>query len=246
MRYLLELSYKGTHYHGWQKQPNAHSVQAELEQKLSLLLGSATEVLGCGRTDTGVHARYYVAQFDYNHEINGGQLAQRLTKMLPDDIAVHSIRRTTDDFHARFDARQRTYEYWITQKPDPFLTETAWYVYGNLDVDMMNEAAALLLTHSDFECFSKVHTDVKTFVCEIAFARWERKDDKLIFTIKANRFLRNMVRAIVGTLIEVGRKKMTIAEFNRILASKDRSEAGQSVPAHGLFLTEVIYGAGLP
>lgn len=241
LRYILKLSFKGTNYHGWQKQVNAHSVQSEIEDKLSLLLGAETEIVGCGRTDAGVHAKDFVAHFDSEKEIDCDMLYTRLNKILPHDIAVNKIQKVKDDFHARFDAGYRIYEYWIITKPDPFLTEYAWYVHGKLDMDLMNEAARQLLSHKDFECFSKVHTDVKTFFCDVTYAKWDIQNDKLVFTIKANRFLRNMVRAIVGTLIEVGRKKITVEDFTRILESKNRSEAGQSVPAHGLFLTEVHY-----
>jgi tRNA pseudouridine38-40 synthase len=241
MRYLLELSYKGTHYHGWQKQANVHSVQEEIEQKLSLILRSEIAILGCGRTDTGVHAKQYFAHFNSDLDLSNESLTKKLNKVLPHDIAILSLQKVADDFHARFDADYRTYEYWITQKVNPFLTEFAWLQYGGLNIEAMNEAAKLLLTHNDFECFSKVHTDVKTFLCDVTIAKWEQKDDKLIFTIRANRFLRNMVRAIVGTLIEVGKTRLTIAEFNTIIESKSRSEAGQSVPAHGLYLTEVHY-----
>lgn len=241
MRYLLELSYKGTHYHGWQKQANVHSVQEEVEQKLSLILRSEIAILGCGRTDTGVHAKQYFAHFNSDLDLSDELLTKKLNKVLPHDIAILSLQKVADDFHARFDADYRTYEYWITQKVNPFLTEFAWLQYGGVNIEAMNEAAKLLLTHTDFECFSKVHTDVKTFLCDVTIAKWEQKDDKLIFTIRANRFLRNMVRAIVGTLIEVGKNRLTIADFNTIIESKNRSEAGQSVPAHGLYLTEVHY-----
>lgn len=241
MRYLLELSYKGTNYHGWQKQPDAHSVQGDLEQTLTLLLGTETEVTGCGRTDKGVHARYYIAHFDYEHELETAPLVQKLNKILSRDIAVYRVERVADHFHARFDAVSRSYEYWIIRKPDPFLTDLAWYWYGDLDIELMNEAAALLLTHRDFECFSKVHTDVKHFICEVTHARWEQQEHKLVFYISANRFLRNMVRAIVGTLIDVGKHKISLADFKQILESKDRGEAGQSVPARGLYLTAVQY-----
>lgn len=241
MRYFIQLSYKGTHYHGWQRQVNASSVQAEIEDKLSLLLATDIEILGCGRTDSGVHAKQYFAHFNYEKILDSDALLMRLNKILSKDIAIHEIKKVGDDLHARFDAKLRVYEYWITQKPNPFLTEYAWYLYGNVSIDLMNKASELLLTHQDFECFSKVHTDVNTFLCDITFAKWELQHDKLIFTIKANRFLRNMVRAIVGTLIEVGKNKMSIEQFKNILESKSRNEAGQSAPAHGLYLTEVRY-----
>ncbi len=241
MRYFIQLSYKGTHYHGWQRQLNASSVQAEIEDKLSLLLATEIEILGCGRTDSGVHAKQYFAHFNHEKVLDSDVLLMRLNKVLSKDIAIHEIKKVKDDLHARFDAKLRVYEYWITQRPNPFLNEYAWYLYGNVNIDLMNNAAKLLLTHQDFECFSKVHTDVNTFLCDITFAKWELQNDKLVFTIKANRFLRNMVRAIVGTLIEVGKNKMTIEQFKNILEGKNRNEAGQSAPAHGLYLTEVQY-----
>lgn len=241
MRYIIHLSYNGKNYHGWQKQHNAHSVQTELELKLSLLLGEHIETLGCGRTDTGVHARQFFAHFDSNKPVDTERLVFKLNQILPKEIAVYHIRKVHDSFNARFDATYRVYEYWITRLPDPFLTDFAWYQYGILDIDKMNEAAKLLLTHKNFECFSKVHTQVNNFLCDMMFAAWHEDKHKLVFTIKANRFLRNMVRAIVGTLVEVGRGKLTIANFKEILDSQNRSEAGQSVPAKGLYLTEVHY-----
>lgn len=241
MRYLIQLSFHGKNYHGWQKQLNAHAVQSELDLKLSLLLGSNIETLGCGRTDTGVHAREYFAHFDFADEIDTERLVFKLSQVLPGDIAVQSLKKVHDEFHARFDADYRVYEYWIVPSPNPFLRDLAWYQYGELDLEKMNEAALILLAHKDFECFSKVQTDVKTFDCEVMHAHWHEEKDKLVFTIKANRFLRNMVRAIVGTLIEVGRNKITIDDFRKILESKNRSEAGQSVPAHGLHLVEIHY-----
>ncbi|MEI6509050.1 MAG: tRNA pseudouridine(38-40) synthase TruA [Bacteroidota bacterium] len=241
MRYIIELTYKGTHFHGWQKQPNVITVQEEIEQKLSLISGTETEIVGCGRTDTGVHARKYFAHFDNENELDCETLCMKLNKILSHDIAIRKVEKVENNFHARFDAKLRVYEYWILQKPDPFLQEFAWFVSAKLNMDAMNEASSLLLTHKDFECFSKVHTDVKTFICDVSFAKWELQNDKLVFTIKSDRFLRNMVRAIVGTLIEIGKGRMSLEDFKKILESKNRSEAGQSVPAHGLFLTEVHY-----
>ena len=241
MRYLIQLSFKGTNYHGWQKQVSAKTVQQELDEKLSLLIGENIETLGCGRTDAGVHAKQFFAHFDSQKEMNTENLIQRLSKFTSKDIAIHSLKKVDENFHVRFDADYRVYEYWITQQADPFLNEFSWFVYGDIDIEAMNEAAKLLLVYKDFECFSKVHTDVNTFLCDITFAEWKQTNEKLIFMIKSNRFLRNMVRAIVGTLIEVGRKRMTIDQFQKIIESKNRSEAGQSVPAHGLFLTEVHY-----
>lgn len=241
MRYLIRLAYKGTHFHGWQKQPNAVSVQGVLDEKMSMLLGESVETLGCGRTDTGVHAMDYYAHFDVTKAIDEEHLVFKLNHVLPKDIAVYEVFKVDDDFNARYDAEWREYEYWITTKPQPFLQEQAWYQYGKLDVEAMNKAAQLLIGQKDFECFSKVHTQVNNFMCDVHAAYWEHKDDKLIFTIRANRFLRNMVRAVVGTLVEVGKGRFTEQDVLAILASKNRSEAGQSVPAHGLFLTKIYY-----
>lgn len=242
MRFAIILAYKGTNYHGWQKQQNALSVQTVLDEKLSLLLGENIETLGCGRTDTGVHAKVYYAHFDCSKPIaDFDKMIFKLNQMLPDDIAVYDCIAVKDEFNARFDAAWRAYEYHITKVPDPFANQLAWYQYGNLQIDKMNEAAALLLQHKDFECFSKVHTQVNNFNCDVMHAEWTTIDNKIIFSIRANRFLRNMVRAIVGTLVEVGRNNITIEQFGQILNSRNRSEAGQSVPAHGLFLTAVYY-----
>ncbi len=241
MRYLIQLAYKGTHYHGWQKQPNVISVQEVLDQKLSMLLRENIESLGCGRTDSGVHAKDFYAHFDSFNVIDESTFIKKINSVLPNDIAVFSIKLVSNDFNARFDAEWREYEYWIIQTPNPFLVEESWYQFGVLDIDTMNQAANLLIGQKDFECFSKVQTQVNNFICNVTYAKWELQNDKLVFTIRANRFLRNMVRAIVGTLVNVGRGKMTIADVETILASKNRSEAGQSVPAQGLFLTKVVY-----
>lgn len=241
MRYLIQLAYKGTNYHGWQKQPNVHSVQGELDGKLTTLLAEPIETIGCGRTDTGVHAKDFYAHFDVNKHIDEQYLVFKLNNFLSKDIAVCSIQKVADDFNARFDAAWREYEYWISRKPDPFLLDQSWFLHGDLDIDAMNQAAQLLIGKKDFECFSKVHTQVNNFICDVMYANWELKDNKLVFTIKANRFLRNMVRAIVGTLVDVGKGKITIDDVNKILASKNRCEAGHSVPAHGLFLTHIHY-----
>ncbi len=241
MRYLIQLSYSGLAYHGWQKQENAHSVQSELEIKLSLLCGKNIETLGCGRTDTGVHASMFFAHFDIETPIDTERTVYKLNQMLPEDIAIQKIMSVPDLFNARFDATERTYQYHITRIKDPFLKDIAWYQYGLLDIEKMNEAAAFLLTHSDFTCFSKVKTQVNNFICDITYANWEANQNHLVFTIKANRFLRNMVRAIVGTLLEVGKNRLTLQAFKQVLESKNRSEAGQSVPAYGLFLTDIQY-----
>ncbi len=241
MRYIIQLAYKGTRYHGWQKQHNALTVQSVLDEKLSLLIGENIETLGCGRTDKGVHATNFYAHFDTTKLIDGDHIVYKLNHLLPDDIVVFAVQQVDETFNARFDATSRTYEYWITRQQNPFLTEQAWYQYGNLNIEKMNEAAAKLIGKKDFESFSKVHTQVNNFICDVMYAKWEFANDKLIFTIQANRFLRNMVRAIVGTLMEVGKGKLTLQDVQDILDSKNRCEAGQSVPAHGLFLTKIVY-----
>lgn len=241
MRYLIQLAYKGTNYHGWQKQHNAHSVQSVLDKKISLLLAQNIETLGCGRTDTGVHAKDFYAHFDAEGTVDCEGVVYRLNRMLPFDISVYDLKPVDENFNARFDATYREYEYWITQKRDPFLLDEAWYQYGALNVEEMNKAALQLIGKKDFECFSKVQTQVNNFICDVQLAEWKALDDKLIFTIRANRFLRNMVRAIVGTLVDIGKGRITQEDMEQILASKNRSEAGHSVPAHGLYLTKVVY-----
>ena len=241
MRYLLEIAFKGTRYHGWQIQHNALSVQEVVNEKLSILVGENIETLGCGRTDTGVHATSYFVHFDVSKKLDEEKYIFKLNQILPDDIAAFQLKEVPADFNARFDAISRTYEYHIIHIPDPFNSDTAWYQYGSLDIAAMNEASKLFIGKKYFECFSKVHTQVNNFICEITEAYWKQENGKVIFTITANRFLRNMVRAIVGTLIEVGRGKLASDDLQRILDSKNRCEAGQSVPAHGLFLTKIIY-----
>ena len=243
-RYFIHLSYHGANYCGWQVQPDAPSVQGELERCLSLKLHQPISVTGCGRTDTGVHARNYYAHFDCpDGLINVDDLAERLNAFLPLDIVIHRIWEVSPEQHARFDAVSRTYQYYITQKKNPFHQNDAYYLHAELDVDQMQKAADLLKGFTDFTSFSKLHTQVKTNNCKIMEARWFRvpDEDLLVFRIKADRFLRNMVRAIVGTLLEVGRGKMGLDEFQEIILRKDRCSAGESVPAHALFLEEVAY-----
>jgi tRNA pseudouridine38-40 synthase len=240
-RYVIELAYNGTNFHGWQKQLNAKTVQQELEEKLNVLLKMPIETLGCGRTDTGVHAKQFIAHFDFDETLDTAKLVYKLNRITSIDIAINKILQVPEIFNARFDAKWREYEYIITTKPNPFLTEFSWYNATKLDVELMNKACQKLLTHSNFECFSKVHTQVNNFNCNLMEAYWKKEGDLLIFTIKANRFLRNMVRAIVGTLIKIGTHELDLIGLEKILASKNRSEAGMSVPAHGLFLTKVVY-----
>ncbi|MFK5879733.1 MAG: tRNA pseudouridine(38-40) synthase TruA [Flavobacteriaceae bacterium] len=242
MRYFLELSYKGTHYHGWQYQPNAISVQKKINEGLSKLLRTKINIMGAGRTDAGVHASQMFAHFDVESAFDIEVILFKLNSYLPDDIVIKEIKIVTDKAHARFDAVSRSYEYRIFVGRNPFLLETTWQLFHQkLDVDKMNEAAAVLLNHTNFKSFSKTMTDIKTFDCDVKEAYWELKDNLLIFHISANRFLRNMVRAIVGTLIDVGLNKTSLDDFKSILESQSRSEAGFSVPARGLFLTRIVY-----
>jgi tRNA pseudouridine38-40 synthase len=241
LRYFIKFSYNGTHYHGWQYQPNAATVQETLNKAMATILNSEIDLMGAGRTDTGVHAKTMYAHFDFEAAFDAQSIVHKLNSYLPKDIAVFAVIAVHEDAHARFDATQRTYEYHINTFKDVFLHEQSWYYHQNLDVDLMNEAAQLLLDHTDFQCFSKVNTDVNTFNCTISEAYWRHENNALIFTISADRFLRNMVRAIVGTLINIGLRRISLDDLNAIIASKDRSEAGFSVPAHGLYLTEIKY-----
>lgn len=241
-RYFIHLAYNGANYCGWQIQPQSPSVQAELERCLSLKLGQTIEVTGCGRTDTGVHARNYYAHFDLEGELKDCQdLTYRLNMFLPADIVVYRIWEVSPELHARFDALSRTYHYYITPVKNPFHQNDAYFFYGALDVPKMQQAADALKEYTDFTSFSKLHTQVKTNNCKIMEARWFEQDGLLVFRIKADRFLRNMVRAIVGTLLEVGKGKMSLEEFRNVIECKDRCSAGESVPAHALFLEEVDY-----
>ncbi len=241
MRYIIELAYNGSNFHGWQKQLNARTVQQELEEKLFTLLKNPIETLGCGRTDTGVHAKQFFAHFDFPELLDTPNLVYKLNRISSKDVAIKNIMPIHDNFNARFDAKCREYEYIIATQPNPFLNEFSWYNPTSLDIDLMNQACQLLLTHTNFECFSKVHTQVNNFNCNLMEAYWKQEGELLVFTIKANRFLRNMVRAIVGTLIQVGLQNIDLTYLEQIIASKNRSEAGMSVPAHGLFLTKVVY-----
>jgi len=241
LRYFIELSYKGTFFHGWQIQPNAVSVQETLEKALSLLLREPINIVGAGRTDTGVHAKYIVAHFETEVDFEPEKLKFKLNSYLLESIAIQNIFEVTPNAHARFDALTRAYEYRIVRQKNPFETEQAYFLKGKLDVEAMNTAASELLNYTNFKCFSKSKTDVKTYNCKLFYAYWEEHDNLLVFKISANRFLRNMVRAIVGTLIDVGLGKLTVDDIHKILASQNRSEAGYSVPAKGLYLTKVTY-----
>ena len=241
MRYFIELAYKGTNYHGWQAQPDADSVQETLNKALSTLLKTSIDIVGAGRTDTGVHAKQMYAHFDFEEEIDAALLVHKLNSFLPKDIVIFDVRKVSDELHARFDATKRTYEYHIHTRKDPFENDSSYQFQLPLDVDKMNEACAILFKYNDFECFSKVNTDVRTFNCVIFEAHWKSNGAKLVFTISADRFLRNMVRAIVGTMINIGVGKISLSDFEKIIESKDRSQAGFSVPAHGLYLTQIEY-----
>ena len=246
-RYFIRLSYKGTHYHGWQVQPNSGTIQEIMNQDMSLILDEKIEVTGAGRTDTGVHASVFYAHFDSSKSNLDKEtdLLFRINSKLPKDIAVQEIMKVSYDAHARFSALSRTYEYRITRKKDPFMTEFAHYIYGDLDFESMNKAAYLLTDVSDFTSFSKVDTDVKTNICKVMRADWHFDPDKMIFTIKADRFLRDMVRAIVGTMLDIGFGRTTLNEFRTIIEAKNRSAAGNSAPAKGLFLTDIQYPEGI-
>ncbi|CAM4044476.1 MULTISPECIES: tRNA pseudouridine(38-40) synthase TruA [Flavobacterium] len=241
MRYFIKLAYNGTQYHGWQYQPNASSVQETMNKAVSTLLNTEINLMGAGRTDTGVHAKEMYAHFDFDKVFEVANLVHKLNSFLPKDITVYDIIPVLNEAHTRFDALKRTYEYHINTFKDPFLQEQSWYFHQSLDVNLMNEAAQLLFNHTDFQCFSKVNTDVNTFDCTIFEAFWKQENDKLIFTISANRFLRNMVRAIVGTLVNIGLHKIALTDFENIIKSKNRDKAGFSVPAHGLYLTKIEY-----
>ena len=245
MRYFVRLSFLGTAYHGWQSQPNGITVQQVMEETLSTIFRSPIALTGAGRTDTGVHARMMVAHFDWHESFDPEQrerLVLRLNSLLPKDIAVQQIVPVSDDAHARFSALSRTYEYWVTTEKDPFLELRAARVPADMDFEAMNEAAQLLLKTTDFGSFCKLHTDVKTTLCELTEAQWLPSQTHLhVFRITANRFLRNMVRAIVGTLFDVGMHKMSNLQLEHIIAQRHRTAAGQSAPAHGLYLTRITY-----
>lgn len=242
MRYFVNLSYDGTRYHGWQIQPNGDSVQARLQGALSLLLRSEIIVTGAGRTDAGVHARMMVAHFDFEGALDGRQLTYKLNKLLPRDIAVRSVERVADDLHARFSATSRMYRYYLHTEKNPFLSFTSCELHYPLDFSRMNEAAKVLMEYDDFGAFCKAHADVKTTLCHVTVAEWvQTSPTTWYFEIRANRFLRNMVRAVVGTLIDVGRGRVTLDNFRKIIEGKKRTEAGESMPAHALFLEDITY-----
>lgn len=246
MRYFIKLSYKGTNYHGWQIQPNAVTVQEELQKCFSLILKQDVSIIGAGRTDTGVHALQFYAHFDINERIHDiDKFIYKINSFLSQDIAIFDVFEVADDVHARFSALSRTYEYRIHQIKDPFLYDSSLRINYMLDFDQMNKAADCLYDYTDFTSFSKLHTDTSTNLCKIFNAEWIERGSENVFVIKADRFLRNMVRAITGTLFEVGKGNLDIRGFKSIIESKDRSLAGVSVPAHGLYLTGIEYPKGI-
>lgn len=243
MRYFIELSYNGGAYCGWQRQPSMPTVQQTLEKALSTLLQEEIMVTGAGRTDTGVNASYYVAHFDTAKAIaDPSQIVYKVNFMLPGDIAVGSIREVFDEAHARYGARQREYRYYIEPRKNPFTRHATWQYYVPLDVEKMNRAADFLLHWEDFTSFAKLNSNNKTNICHVMKAQWQCNDDGVLcFTIRADRFLRNMVRAIVGTLVDVGRGRYSVEEFREIVRSLDLSKSSAGAPAQGLFLSDVVY-----
>lgn len=242
-RYFIFLSFRGTAYHGWQLQPGNPTVQEVINMSLCTLLREDIRVTGAGRTDTGVHAEFFCAHFDSANESLAGDITfiQKMNGFLPDDIAVKRIARVKEDANARFDALSRTYRYTFAPVKDPFLADTAWLLYWKPDIALLNQASAILLDHTDFTSFSRLHGGNKTNFCNVTQAMWEEMPDRLVFTITADRFLRNMVRAITGTLVQVGRGKVSLNDFENIIRGRDRGLAGQSAPAHGLSLTGIQY-----
>jgi len=240
MRFFIELSFNGSNLHGWQIQPNANTIQAELNKALSAILNNVISVVGAGRTDAGVHAKQMFAHFDFEGDLEIEILLTKLNGFLPNNISIHQIFKVDDNAHARFDAISRTYQYYIINEKNPF-NKNVYLHYKTLNIDAMNLACKYVLGKQDFTSFSKLHTQTHTNNCDVMIANWQQQENELIFTIKADRFLRNMVRAIVGTLLEVGEGKIIAEKIKEIIAKKDRSEAGISVPAHALFITKIEY-----
>jgi len=242
-RYFIFISYNGASYHGWQIQPNSVTVQKILDEALSVVLNEKITTTGAGRTDTGVHARLFCAHFDSKSKnlATEKNIVFRLNRFLPKDISVQAIREVIPDANARFSAVSRTYRYYISMVKDPFFENSSWFLHGAIDIDAMNNASQILFNHTDFTSFSRLHTDTKTNNCIIYKALWEQSDNRLIFTIRADRFLRNMVRAIVGTMVEVGFGKKSLVEFEEIILARDRCRAGKSAPSKGLFLEDIEY-----
>jgi len=244
-RYFIRIAFKGTNFHGWQIQPGAITVQGVLNKVLSTVIREKIETTGAGRTDTGVHAKFFTAHFDSNNKQldNDSTVIYRLNSLLPDDITVNKIFKVKKDAHARFNAISRTYEYHISRIENPFEKDFSWYIYGPLDIEKMNEAARLIESFNDFTSFCKIHTNVKTNICKIFYAKWNDYGDKLIFSIKADRFLRNMVRAIVGTMINIGRNKIEVTVFKNTVEKKIKMSF--TAPACGLILTNIEYNVNI-
>lgn len=241
MRYFLEIAFDGTDYHGWQRQKNGLSVQEVLEDKISLKYKKKIELVGCGRTDTGVHARQFFAHFDWDSALHLAENVHLLNRFLPKNIVVIGLSLMNNDAHARFSAIERTYKYYIQTTKSPFYQNYSLDYFKPLDISSMNAACTELIKTSDFSSFSKLHGGQKNNICLLTECQWEKVEEQLIFTISANRFTRNMVRAIVGTMLEIGKGKLTIADLKQIIKSKNRCLAGESVPAHGLFLEKIVY-----
>lgn len=242
-RYFIEIAFRGTHFHGWQIQPNAFSIQKAMEEALSMLLKETIRVTGAGRTDTGVHASYFVAHFDSSEILNTEQLAGKLNILLEKDISVFKIRPMPTGAHARFDALSRCYKYIIIRYKHPFLKDLGYYYHGILNIEAMNQASAILKETRDFTSFAKLHSDNKTNICKISRSDWVEKEGFLIYTIRGDRFLRNMVRSVTGTLLDVGKGKINLEEFKQIIESRDNQKASASAPAKGLYLSDISYPA---
>jgi len=240
VRYKIDLTYNGSEFYGWQRQENVNSVQQTIEDAFFLIFKEKIELIGCGRTDTGVHAKIFTAHFDSEKIFNENHV-KKLNRYLPNSISIFNIFQVCFDFHARFSAKNRTYQYWIYTTKNPFYNKLSWYIPQKLDIEKMQTAANKLYNYTDFTSFSKLHTDVKNNNCEILKAEFIVNQEYIVFEITANRFLRNMVRAIVGTLVEVGKGKISIENFEKIIESKNRQNAGQSAPAEGLFLIDIEY-----
>jgi len=240
MRYVVEIAFDGSSYHGWQIQPNAHTVQQEIEEKLKTLLQEKIGIMGCGRTDTGVHARQFFFHFDSEQDLNV-DFVFRMNQLLAADISMRHIWQTPDDFHSRFQAQSRTYTYHIHRLKDPFQIKRSYYFRSALNLIEMNNAANWLLSNTEFGAFCKSKADNKTNICRLSECNWLEQNDQLLFTITADRFLRNMVRAVVGTLLDIGLGKTSLSDLQAIVATNQRSAAGESVPAHGLYLAKVVY-----
>ncbi len=244
MRYFFEISYKGTNYHGWQIQKNAITVQEVIQEKLKQLMGYVIEIVGSGRTDTGVHAIQQFFHADFQGIINTSQFKYSMNAILPNDIIIKAIRKVSVDAHARFDALSRRYKYVVILQKDPFQLDEVFIYHHSVDIDKLNEVTNILIGRHDFKSFSKVKTQVSNFKCNIYSAYWQKEGASFVFYIQANRFLRGMVRAIVGTLLMVNEGKINAEKFNDILHSRTRQNAGRSVPAEGLYLSEIKYPDG--